>query len=173
MVITITPKEIIERMLWVDFEYFLLRDLTQDEKNELIVKNEPFEIKEDDAYVIGLLKVIYTDNVCHKFNQHILAMLVTKGFAAAPIKRNGEVDEKMPNKNYIGKDVILSVIHNFSLQFPKAYEPDLVWKTELEKYRAYSQEIVDGIHQLNYVEMQGSIPCVETKDVKKLLNPHR
>ena len=66
MKITICASELIKRCLWDNYVYYIVGSEKEAEK---ILKEElQFEISERDALVIGLLKIIETKNLIHKFN---------------------------------------------------------------------------------------------------------
>lgn len=160
MTITVTPKDLIERCVWAAYEYYVLKNPPQAEVNIIIEKNEPFEIKEKDAFVIGLLKVIFTSNLSHKFNQHIKAILEAKSFP-------------MPstNKRLIGRDILMMGIDKFMKGFPDAYKPDVLWEKEMEQVKEYITRLKDSIITLDVVVIQ-DLACVNAESVRKLLTEH-
>ena len=88
MQILVTPSDLIKRCLWLEYQrYFLTdQDLTtgkrklksKDEITRIIQEDKPMVLKEDDAFVIGLLKVVETPNVVHRFKDHIEEYLTIK-----------------------------------------------------------------------------------------------
>jgi hypothetical protein len=66
MKILVCPEDLIKRCVWDHYVYYVLGS---DKEGERILKeNNEFEIDERSAVVIGLLKVIETENLIHKFN---------------------------------------------------------------------------------------------------------
>jgi len=76
MKITIRPSGIIKRCCWDAYVYYVLK--SDKEGQKLLEADEEFEISEKDALVMGLLKVIETDNLIHKFNGYIVEVLMNK-----------------------------------------------------------------------------------------------
>ena len=66
MQITIQPEELIKMCLWDSYVYYILGSDKEAEK--ILKENKEMAISERDALIIGLLKVIETDNLIHKFN---------------------------------------------------------------------------------------------------------
>jgi hypothetical protein len=77
MTIKIHPEDIVRRCLWDSYVYYILAG-SEKEAERILAANEEMEITEKDALVIGLLKVIDTDNLIHKFNGHVVEFLTNK-----------------------------------------------------------------------------------------------
>ena len=67
MQIIISPNDIIQRCLWDKYKKFCLHEKDEKEIEKIIESNKPVSLNENDAYVIGLLKVIETDNLRRDF----------------------------------------------------------------------------------------------------------
>jgi len=160
MQITVTPKDLIERCLWANYEYYILKNTPQAEVNVIIEKNAPIQISEKDAFVIGLLKVIYTNNLVHKFNQYIKSILEAKSFP-----------HPSSSKKLIGRDSLVESVEKFSKTFPSAYVPDKVWEKEIEKVTAYISELKERIQGLDVVVVQ-DWACVNADSIRKMLMEH-
>ena len=76
MLIKICAEDLIRRCLWDSYTYYVLG--SEKEAELLLKENKEFEISERDALVIGLLKVIETTNLIHKFNTYIVEFLTNK-----------------------------------------------------------------------------------------------
>ena len=76
MQILVTPEDLIRRCVWDNYVYYIVG--SEKEAEKLLKENSVFEISERDALVIGLLKVIETDNLIFKFNTHIVEILSNK-----------------------------------------------------------------------------------------------
>ena len=76
MQIKVSPEDLIKRCVWDHYVYYVLGS----DKNaeQLLKENKEFEISERDALVIGLLKVIETSNLIHKFNTYVVEFLTNK-----------------------------------------------------------------------------------------------
>lgn len=77
MKIILCAEDIVRRCLWDNYVYYILGG-SDKEAERLLATNEEMEISEKDALVIGLLKVIDTDNLIHKFNNHVVEHLTNK-----------------------------------------------------------------------------------------------
>lgn len=160
MKITLTPKDLIERCLWANYHYYVLKNMPVASVNALIEKNELFSIDEKDAFVIGLLKVIHTDNLVHKFNQHIKAIIEAKSFPTPAT-----------NKRLIGRDVLVNGIDKFMKSFPESYKPNTKWRNEMDKVVKYIDDLKKKIWELEVVIIQ-ELACINSLSVLKLLNEH-
>ena len=109
MVIKVKPSDLIERFVWDKYEYYCLDGKTSVEISEIISENNEFEIKETDAFVIGLISVIYTDEVIYKFKQFILGILTNK---------NVEFEKRL----YIGQQTLLDSLNDFKSKIPKNWK---------------------------------------------------
>ena len=76
MKITIYPEDIVKRCGWDNFSCYVVG--SEKEAEKILKENKEFEISERDALVIGLLKIIETDNLIHKFNTYIVDFLTNK-----------------------------------------------------------------------------------------------
>jgi NAD(P)H-hydrate epimerase len=77
MIIKIHPEDIIKRCLWDHYVYYILGG-SDKEAEKILKENAEIEVSEKDALVIGLLKVIETDNLIHKFNGYVMELLTNK-----------------------------------------------------------------------------------------------
>ena len=179
MKILITPKDLIERCLWSDYAYYIIKDLSTDEKNSIIRENKEFYLDEKDAYVIGLLSVVYTDNLIHKMNQYLDSVLENKSFGGKKKKADDEdnlnesaTDEVVDkNQRLISKDIILQNIDDFIKEFPEAYEPNEHWFYSLKEVKEYSKELMQKVNKLKTTTIQG-YPCIKIKDIKAIYTHH-
>ena len=159
MIITIKPDDIIKRCLWSEYKKFVLKGKTEEEIMDIVEKNEPTVISEDDAYVIGLLKILETDNLVHRFNQHILETL--------QIKSNVFDDGLYINKNSLIREVV-----NFKGRFPSYYNPPLNYKKAIDDMVVYVDRIKEKIDLLEvfpYTNKVKTYDFYNSNQVKKLL----
>lgn len=77
-------EDIVRRCLWDNYVYYILAG-SDKEAQRILSENEEMEISEKDALVIGLLKVMDTDNLIHKFNNHIVEFLTNKSIKHADL----------------------------------------------------------------------------------------
>ena len=66
MQIKVTAEDLIRRCVWDNYVYYIVGSEKEAEKK--LKENSEFELSERDALIIGLLKVIETDNLIFKFN---------------------------------------------------------------------------------------------------------
>jgi len=135
MQILITPEDIIKRCLWTDYKRFCLKGKTDEELNRIIEENQPISLKEEDAYVIGLLKVVETPNLVHRLKEHIDEVL--------KIKSN-----IFNNKLYIIKSVALKDIGQFKQRFPEAFKASFEYKKGIEELKIFSDKIYNEVDNL-------------------------
>jgi hypothetical protein len=76
MQIKIFPEDIVKRCCWDSYVYYVVG--SEKEAEQILKENKEIEISERDALVIGLLKVIETDNLIFKFNNYIVELLTNK-----------------------------------------------------------------------------------------------
>lgn len=163
MKIILRPTEIIERALFDKYQKFCLKKETDIEK--LINENQEFEIKEEDALVIGLLKVLETDNLVHRCNIYIQEFLATKSV---------EFEENNKYYYFINKKNLCDVLLNFRKKFPSEWKPSLNYKKALEEVNVYIENLIKKIENLNFITNTDKLgrqnDYVFCNHVKKLLN---
>ena len=158
-IITITPDDIIRRCLWASYRRFSLRG-TPESKIEIIVKeNKPISMDEELAYVIGLLKVIETDNLIHRFDSHMMEILRIKSTI-----QETEV--------YISMRVIDMELDNFKKRFPIYWQPDSNYETSLVELKEYITKIqaqIPGVEIQEFKVKDRMVKYFSSKSVKKLI----
>lgn len=158
MKIFITPEEILKRCLWDNYTTWILRGDMELAKCKL-VENLEFEISEEDALVMGILKILETPNIIHKFNSYITDNLLNRS-----IVNGGE--------SYIRKKTLTNLFQNFNKNFPDYWQPNLFWSKCHSEYSDYSEWLLTEIEKLEVKEIKdkfGSAEYVSSKAVKKLL----
>lgn len=160
MKITICVHDIIERCLWDDFEYYVL---SKDVDIESFIKeNEEFEIEENDALVIGLLKCIETNNLSHRLNQYIQHFISNRAFT-------------IEKKYYVKKKLFIETVAKFRKKFPDHWEPSPMYKSTLVDVHQYIEDLLESIDGLKITETTdnfGTHELVEINHVKKILKYH-
>ena len=140
MDIIIKPEDLIKRCLWSKYKKFVLKNKTDDEINIIIQENKPERLKENDAYVIGLLKVVETENITHRFKLHIHDFL--------KIKSTINNDKVMINKSSLLKEMI-----EFKDMFPDAYKPDKIYQEEIDKMKVFVMNVYSQIEKFDTIEI--------------------
>jgi hypothetical protein len=166
MIITLTPDDIIKRCLWTSYRRFVknnegihLRDLPEVEIEEIVKENKLISLSEDDAYAIGLLKVIETDNLVHRFDKHMIDILNMKSTIF-----NGDV--------YISVRLIENELDGFKKRFPSYWKPATNYQTALSNLNEYLRKIEENLPSIQIFEFKvkdKTIRYFQSKDIKKLI----
>jgi hypothetical protein len=130
------------------------------EAEKILKENKEFEISERDALVIGLLKVIETDNLIHKYNTYLVDFLANKS-----INNNAQV--------LIRKKSLEISIDKFLDKFPDYWIPNSVYKNSLSELVDYIEEFKIKIEKLEIHQVSdqfGTYEFVVSNNVKKLLS---
>jgi len=163
MKILIKPSDIVKRSLWRKYVDYAEIDKSDDELKEMLEKDEEFEIDEEDALVIDLLKVLETPHLSYKLNKNIQDFLNQRS-----IKNNEN------NKYYVNKRGLLKVINTFEKNFPEYYNSDdKEFKDGIKTLKIYSSKFRDRINQtevtiikIHDIQME----CVPINTIKKMIN---
>lgn len=157
MQIRVFPNDLVVRCLWDSYVYYVLGS---DKDAELILKeNKEFEISERDALVIGLLKIIETSNLIHKFNTYIAEFLSNKSINS-------------------GKDVLIrkkgleSAVDKFLDKFPDYWIPNTEYKKsliELVDYIEVFKISIEKIEVQKITDQFGTHEYLNSNTVKKNL----
>jgi hypothetical protein len=163
MEIKLKPTDIIERFLWDKYEYFCLEEKSNLEIANIIKLNEEFIISENDAFVIGLINVIYTPEVIYKFKQFLLGLLSNKSF---------EFEDTADNRKklFINPQLFVQSINTFKNKIPKNWTSTDIEFNNLclqlpEKYTQF----IENLEKLDILLIQ-DFPCVKCAQVKKIIN---
>ena len=162
MVIRITPEDIIRRCLWNEYKYFVLKDISEREIEQIITDNQQVIISEDDAYVIGLLKIVETDNLIHRFKQHINEVLKEKSTIE-------EVDGE--KKVLISKASVLRDIISYKDRFPIYYKPDISYSNKIEDLKDLINKklkTIDELETVSILKKEKKITYVYSASISKL-----
>jgi hypothetical protein len=160
MQIIVTPNDIIQRCLWDKYKRFCLHGKTEDEVQKIVEANKPISLSEDDAYVIGLLKIIETDNLVHRFNEDVLDFLQIK---SSIIK----------DDLYISKYAVNKFVSSYYDKFPDYYKPNMSYMKGLDDLRNYIKVIEDRIDDLETTTIKNRdklFTYYMSKDIKKVLD---
>jgi hypothetical protein len=158
MNIIIKPSDIVKRCLWDSYVYYIVG--SDKEAQNLLKEDLEFEISEREALIIGLLKVIETDNLIHKFNTYIVEILANKSIKD---KENGIL---------VRKKILDTAIETYMDNFPEHWDCSLYWKKCINDLKVYIEDIKVSICNLHvYVITDKNITSelYLTNSVKKLL----
>lgn len=157
MQIKVTPEDLIRRCVWDNYVYYILG--SDKEGQKLLESNEEFEISERDALVIGLLRVIETDNLIHKFNTYITEFLTNK-------------TKKEEELLLVNKKSFDSAVDKFLNKFPDYWEPSTRWVSSLKELVDYIDNFKSEIDQLEIhkiVDKNMTFELYPSNSIKKLL----
>ena len=156
MKILISPEDIIKRGCWDSYVYYIVG--SEKEAQEILKENKEFEISERDALIIGLLKVLETENLIHRFNNYIYELLMNKSSKHEDL--------------LIRKKTLDYSIDKFLDKFPDYWEPSKMWVIALKELVEYISEIkenIEGLEVHNIVDKNITVEYYNSNQVKKLL----
>lgn len=129
MKITLFPSQIVKMCLWDNYVYYIVG--SEKEAEKILREDKEMEISERDALVIGILKIIETPNLIHKFNTYIVEFLTNKSI-------------KDKDLLLIRKKTFDIALDKFIDKFPEYWSKNSVWDKSLRELIEY----VDGIKKL-------------------------
>lgn len=159
MIITLTPNDIIKRCLWTAYKKFSLRDKSESEIEKIVKEDKLISMDEEMAYVIGLLKVIETDNLTYRFNNHIIDILKIKSTI-------------FNNDVYISVRVIETELNIFKKRFPNYWKPESDYEkglTELNQYIERIQKSLPDVVIFEFKVKDRFVRYFSSKVIKKLI----
>jgi len=159
MQIEITPEQLIKRCLWDNYVYYVIG--SEKEAERVLKENNKIELSERDALIIGLLKVIETDNLIHKLNTYIFETLTNKSINS-------------PGKELllIRKKTFDATIDKFLDKFPDYWEPNANWTNSLRELVSYINELkesLEGLEIHKIVDKNITFEFYNSNNIKKLL----
>jgi hypothetical protein len=157
MKIKIYPEDIVRMCLWDHYVYYIVG--SEKEAEKLLKENVEMELSERDALVIGLLKVIETDNLIHKFNTYVMEFLTNKS---------------IKEKEYllVRKKTFDLALDKFVDKFPDHWEPNSYWSKSLKELVEYVEGMKILIEKLEIhkiVDKNVTYEFYNSNNVKKLL----
>lgn len=158
MRILIRPSDIVKRALWDTYVYYVIG--TEKEAEKLLLEDKEFEISERDAYVIGLLKVVETDNLIHRFNDTMIHFLNIKS-----VKINDDI--------LIKKKTCIESVEKFLNKFPDYWTPPTNYSTAFLDLVEYLNTLKSKMEKLEITKanlLNVNYEFYSSSAVKKLLN---
>ncbi len=157
MTIKIYPEDIVRMCLWDHYVYYKVG--SEKEAEKILKENKEMEISERDALVIGLLKVIETDNLIHKFNTYIMEFLTNKS---------------IKEKEYllVRKKTFDVAIDKFVDKFPDYWVPNTTFTKALKDLVDYVEVMKSEIEKLEIhkiVDKNVTYEFYNSNNVRKLL----
>jgi hypothetical protein len=143
--------------LWDHYVYYIVG--SEKEAEKLLKENAEMELSERDALVIGLLKLIETDNLIHKFNSYIMEFLTNKS---------------IKEKEYllVRKKTFDFAIDKFVDKFPDYWEPNSNWSRSLKELVDYVEIMKIEVEKLEIhkiVDKNVTYEFYNSNNVRKLL----
>lgn len=167
MKIIVKPSDLISRLVWDLYEYHILQDLSKSEISEIIEKDEEFELNEHDAFIIGLLNTVFTDELIYKYTQFLRQILALKSF------KNDEPDKdgNIKSRSYITKQMLLTYSDKFLKKIPTDFklngEPK--FNIELKQLNEIHELFKDSVEELDVFVVK-KWDCIKSGQVKKIIN---
>ena len=158
MKIKIFPEDIVRRCLWDTYVYYVIGG-SEKEAERILKENKEITISEQDALVIGLLKVIETDNLIFKFNTYIAELLSN---------RSSKVNEYL----LIRKKTFDSAVDKFVDKFPDYWVPGLSYIKSLKELVEYVEAMKVEVEKLEIhkvVDKNVTYEFYNSATIKKLL----
>jgi hypothetical protein len=156
MTIKIYPEDIVKRGLWDHYVYYIVGSEKDAEK--ILKENTEIDLSERDALIIGLLKVIETDNLIHKFNTYIMEFLTNKSVKEKDIL-------------FVRKRTFDFAIDKFLDKFPDYWEPK-AWIKPLRELVDYIDSFKKDVEKLEIhkiVDKNITYELYNSNNIKKLL----
>ena len=157
MTIKIYPEDIVRMCLWDNYVYYIVG--SEKEAEKILKENAEMEIPERDALVIGLLKIIETDNLIHKFNTYIMEFLTNKS-----IKHN--------DYTLVRKRTFDLSVDKFVDKFPDYWVPNSYWSNSLKDLVDYVEVMKVDIEKIEIhkvVDKNVTYEFYNSNNIKKLL----
>ena len=157
MQIKVTPEDLIKLCCWDSYVYYILG--SDKEGQKILEENVEMEISERDALVIGLLKVIETDNLIHKFNNHVAEFLANK---------TKKEDELL----LVSKRAFDISVDKFLDKFPDYWEPSVRWTSSLKDLVDYIENFKEKLETLEIhkiVDKTITYELYNSNNIRKML----
>lgn len=158
MTINIYPEDIVKRCLWDTYVYYILGG-SDKEAERVLKENKEVTISEQDSLVIGLLKVIETDNLIFKFNTYVIEILTNKS-------------SKVNDYLLIRKKTFDSAIEKFLDKFPDYWVPSSSYAKSLKELVDYVEAMKVEVEKLEIhkvVDKNVTYEFYNSATIKKLL----
>lgn len=159
MTILISADDLIKRCLWSKYKKFVLGNKTEEELNEIIEKNESIQLCENDAYVIGLLRIVETENLIHRFKIDIKEFIHIKSTI-------------LNNDVLINKSALLKEVLDFKEHFPENYKPNLTYEKAISDLKEYIVDFYKKVDELEEVKVpikDKIFTYIHSSEVRKII----
>lgn len=159
MKIEICPEELIKRCVWDNYVYYIIGSDKEAEK--LLKENLTIEISERDALIIGVLKVMETENLIHKYNTYVIEIITNKSIQS-------------PQKDglLVRKKTFDLAVDKFIDKFPDYWEPSATWTNSLRDLVDYVANMKNELEKLEIhkiVDKNITYEFYSSNNIKKML----
>lgn len=159
MELNLYPEDIIKRCVWDSYVYYIVG--SEKEAEKILKENKMVTLSERDALIIGLLKVIETNNLIHKFNTYIVEILTNKSIHS-------------PQKEYllIRKKTFDLAVDKFLDKFPEYWQPSASWTNALKDVSQSIENLKLDLEKLEIhkiVDKNVTYEFYNSNNIKKLL----
>lgn len=159
MILTLCPDDILKRGLWSDYKRFVLKNKSEQEIKVIVKENKPIVLSENDAYAIGLLKVIETDNLIHRFTVHMKDVL--------------NIKSTIFDKNvYISVKIIENELESFKKRFPEYWDTDTEYSDAIDDLKTHIEKLQTAVALYEIFEFkikERKVRYYQSKDIKKMI----
>lgn len=159
MIISVTIEDIIKRCLFSDYKRFVLKNKSEQEIQIIVKENKPIVLSENEAYAIGLLKCIETDNLVHRFIVHMKEMI--------------NIKSTIFDKNvYISVKIIENELESFKKRFPDYWQADTVYEKSIKELITHICNLQNQIKSFEIFEFKvkdKKVKYFQSKDIKKMI----
>lgn len=157
MQIKIYPEELVKMCVWDSYVYYIVG--SEKEAEKILKENSELSISDREALIIGLLKIIETDNLIHKFNTYIVELLTNKSI-------------KEKELLLVRKKTFDIAIDKFVDKFPDYWEPSNLWTKSLKELIDYIQVMRIDLEKLDIhkiVDKNVTYEFYNSNNIKKML----
>jgi hypothetical protein len=158
MEIKIFAEDIVKRCLWDTYVYYIIGG-SEKEAEQILKENKEILISERDALIIGLLKVIETDNLIFKFNNFVVELLTNKS-------------SKVNEYSLIRKRTFDYAVDKFLDKFPDYWTPNSSYIKSLKELVEYIDNFkleIDKLEIHKVVDKNITYEFYNSATIKKLL----
>ena len=164
MKITLCAEDIVKRCCWDTYVYYVLQ--SEKEAERILKENLEIEISERDALIIGLLKVIETENLIHKFNTYVVEILTNK--SSYYHTNSGKEKDLL----LVRQKTFDLAVDKFLDKFPDYWEPSTMWTKSLKDLVDYIENMKIELEKLeihSVVDKNVTYEFYGSNNIRKLL----
>ena len=157
MEIKIFAEDIVKRCLWDTYVYYVVG--SEKEAEQILKENKEIIISERDSLIIGLLKVIETDNLIFKFNNFVVELLTNKS-------------SKVNEYSLIRKRTFDYAVDKFLDKFPDYWTPNSSYIKSLKELVGYIDNFkleIDKLEIHKVVDKNITYEFYNSATIKKML----